>query len=416
MIKRILTTIFSKGFSALSNFLLVMLSAYFMGATVRGEFALIILAVSIVNMIQDIGGGAAFSYFTPQFPAKALFKVVIPWLFFWAIVLPPILLISGLIPSGFTFYIIVLALFQGMITAIQNYLIGCKQIYRLNILEITKALIVLLAFLGFHFFAHDSIYSLLNAYIIGFAVTFVLACYLLVRSKKRDIPSNPQRNLYRELFRYGLEIQANNIAQLMNYRLLYFFIEKLEGLAVLGIFSVTVSIAETLWVICRSISSIHYAKLINSKDKVLHIQLTVSSARVSGLLTLMGLFILMIIPSFIYIGLFGKSFFQITSLLPYLALAILTLSIFTLFNHYFSANNQNKINIKGSFLGNLILLAISYPLIDFGGVYGAACAYSITHFMMLLYFFRNYQLQTEISWSALIPKRSDFKLLANTEL
>ena len=124
----------------------------------------------------------------------------------------------------------------------------------------------------------------------------------------------------------------------------------------------------------------------------------------------------MIIPSFIYIELFGKGFYQITSILPYLSIAILSLSIFTLFNHFFSASNQNKLNIKGSFLGNLILISIAYPLIHVGGIYGAACAYSTTHLIMFIYFFRKYQLQSHLNWHELIPKRSDLKLLNTTNL
>lgn len=416
MIKRIITTIFSKGIAAISNFLLVMLSAYFMGATVRGEFALIILAVSIVNMIQDIGAGAAFSYFTPQFSAKTLFSVVTPWLVIWALILPPILTFFNLTPSGFTCYITILAVLQGGISASQNYLIGRKQIYGLNLLELIKAISVLLSFLFFHFLNRDSIYSLLNAYIIGFSCTFLIAFYFLIKTIKNETQIDSTPKLSKQLFRFGIEIQANNIAQLMNYRLLYFFIEKLEGLALLGVFSVTVSIAETIWVLCRSIASIQYAKLINSTDQNLNIELTNSAARISGLLTLCGILLIMIIPSFIYIELFGKGFYQITSILPYLSIAILSLSIFTLFNHFFSASNQNKLNIKGSFLGNLILISIAYPLIHVGGIYGAACAYSTTHLIMFIYFFRKYQLQSHLNWHELIPKRSDLKLLTTTNL
>lgn len=213
-----------------------------------------------------------------------------------------------------------------------------------------------------------------------------------------------------------MEIQANNFAQLINYRLLYFFIEKVEGLTVLGVFSVALSITETLWVLCRSTASLQYSKLINSKDSRQHITLTNLSARFSAFSTSLGLIVLFFVPKKAFTAFLGQTFDFVASVIPYLAPAILSLAVFTVFNHYFSANYRNRINIKGSVIGNIILVSSAYPLITNWGMNGASFAYSLTHFGMLIFYYANYKSQTHVGWTDFIPKHNDLRLLSKNKL
>ena len=74
MLKKIIATLFTKGFVALINLVILLVSSRQLGGDVRGQVSLLILNIAIIQAINEIYTGYALVYFVPKFSLKKLYK------------------------------------------------------------------------------------------------------------------------------------------------------------------------------------------------------------------------------------------------------------------------------------------------------------------------------------------------------
>lgn len=103
MFRKILETIFSKGFTAVCNLLILLITAKYLGAYGRGEMAVIVLGITIVGIFQNIFSGAVLTYLAPRFQLIRLLATASLWNLLMAFILPFILVHSGLFPEHYHF-------------------------------------------------------------------------------------------------------------------------------------------------------------------------------------------------------------------------------------------------------------------------------------------------------------------------
>lgn len=70
-----------------------------------------------------------------------------------------------------------------------------------------------------------------------------------------------------QMFRYGLQNQVAHITQLLSFRLSYYVLGEYKGLAAVGVFGNGISIAESIWLIAKSMSLVQYSWVANSDDQ-----------------------------------------------------------------------------------------------------------------------------------------------------
>lgn len=415
MFRNFIESVFSKGFTSISNFLTVILTAQFLGADGRGELTLIILAITIVGLIQNLAGGSAISFYVGKMSHASIVVIALIWLLFSAIFVPWILDYLLLIPKAWLVYIIQLSLLLGVISIVQSFLLGLEKIRQFNFLEILKASL-LIFFIAIHFFVQKEVNLLevMNAYLLAYGITFLVALFMAAIYIKfgaiRSIVSSS-----RLLFKTGFELQVNNILQLVNYRFTFFIIEKHWGFAALGLVSVTVSLGEALWIICKSASTVLYARLLNEMETKRKIALTVDFTKLSYLLTIIASLILIFIPSSFYQLLFGKDFDGITSLLLAYCPSIVFLAFFTILNHYFTATNQNKINIIATFIGNVIVVALGFLFIPCNGILMSGIVISAAYLMMLVFLLSIFCRQTKTNYVDFFTNFGKLRLIRHVD-
>jgi O-antigen/teichoic acid export membrane protein len=398
MFRNFIESIFSKGFTSISNFLTVILTAQFLGAEGRGELTLILLAVTIVGLIQNLAGGSAISFYVGKMSHATIAVIAVVWLLITAICVPWVLNYFLLSPEAWFVYIIQLSLLLGGISIVQSFLLGLEKIRQLNFLEILKATLLVL-FIAIHFFVvkEVSLLAVMHAYVLAYGISFLIALFMIIKHIQFDIVESFWTNSTL-LFKTGFELQVNNILQLVNYRFTFFIIEKYWGLSALGLVSVTVSLGEALWIICKSAATVLYARLLNEKETKRKVALTVDFTKLSYLLTIIATLILILIPSSIYQFLFGKDFDGITSLLIVYSPSIVFLAFFTILNHYFTATNQNKINIIATFIGNVLVVVLGFILIPSQGILMSGMVISGAYLVMLVFLLAIFCKQTKKSY------------------
>ena len=402
MFRKILETIFSKGFTAVCNLLILLITAKYLGAYGRGEMAVIVLGITIVGIFQNIFSGAVLTYLVPRFQIVKLLATASLWNLLMAFVLPFILVYSGLFPEHYHFDLIVLSFILGSISLIQSSLLGLEEINRQNLIEITKsfssvtAMVFLIVLQEKHFTG-----AVIESFYWSYSVTLALAVLFLFPriTRKKSTTESEHRSFLGAFFKIGFQMQLNNISQMINYRFCYYLIEKTLGLAALGIFSVATSLIEIIWIICKSISSIHYSKSVNLKSTEKRILLTQRLSKMSLILTVPSLLILLLLPNELFSWILGKSFGDFRPLFLSLAPGVLFLAVFTIFNHHFSGVEKNMINVKASLLGNIVTVFTGLLTIQHFGILAGGIATSAAYFGMFLYLFRQFNKMYGLSFS-----------------
>lgn len=383
-----------------------------LGASIRGDIALIILNISIIGLFQGIFNGSALVYLTPRFPFLKLFLLTNLLSTILAIILPFGMIMIDLIPSEQQNEIILLSIIQGLLTTSQSLLLGKEKIHLFNLLEIIKSSILFICVIVFFWgFNNVTLEAVILAYLISFTVPFIISLIPVLLSVYDQPQKISDKNIFKSLLKYGFEIQINNISQMINYRFCFYIIEKWKGKDALGVFSIALSLCEAIWIISKSISTFQYSKIVNSTDPREHKKLTVQSIQLAFIFTLPALITLILLPTSVFTAIFGDDFHSLKLVLYSLSMGIIAFSIFSIINHYFSGVGKNKVNITASILGNIIVITSCMILIPVFGNVGAGIATSVTYLAILLYLAYKFMKDSASSFKELSPTKSNLKSL-----
>ena len=413
MLLKILSTVFSKVFTAGIGFIVVIITARALGAAVRGDIALLLLNISIIGLFQGIFNGSVLIYLTPKFSFLKLFFITNIFSLAFAVGLPYLMVATGLLDYHQIYILILLTALQGILTTSQSLLLGKEKIQHFNLLEVIKSSVLLLSIVFFFWIWKDiSLESVIYGYGISYIIPLVISIFLISPFFQSESEiGNKKESMLKSLLKYGFEIQINNISHMINYRFCFFIIEKWKGKDALGIFSIALSLCEVIWIIAKSISTFQYSKIVNTTDPEEQRKLTIHSLQLSFIATIPPLLILLILPNSIFAFVFGDDFSSIRTVLYPLSFAVIFLAIFTIINHYFSGIGKNRPNIIGSFIGNILVFVLCFSLIPNFGIIGAGIATSITYLFILMYLVYRFLKQTNSAFKELIPSPSSIKSL-----
>lgn len=414
MFNKILSTISSRVIGAFASLIVLFLSTHYLGQSGRGEMAIFILGIAMVNLIHNIISGSAITYLIPNHSGKSLFLISILWNLLISLAVSPILIYFDLFPKEFLWELVLLSFLQGGNSFFLNYLLGREEIFKQNLLEIIRAVVnaVSFAIILMHL-ENQTIYSVVLSCFTAFGITFLVGLIINVKSILSDKRKMALGDSTKNLFRYGSLMQMNNISQMINYRFCYYVIEKKFGLDVLGIFSVVTNLAEMIWILCKSISNVFYSRIVNLKSKEEKINLTISMSHFSWIITLPAIVVLIFIPESIYQWAFGKDFVNFQPILIAMAPGVLSLSFFTILNHYFSGTGQNTTNIVGSIIGNIVTIYAATYFIPIYKNVGGGIATSLGYVVMLIFWIVVFSSRNKLKLNWLFPNvnkiKSNFK-------
>jgi O-antigen/teichoic acid export membrane protein len=415
MLRKIIHTIFSKGLVSIINFLVVLVTARYLGADGRGQISILFLNVTVILLFNDIIGGSALVYVIPKknpysllLPATLvgiLTGILFPLLFHAYFHFQPQELI----------YFIMLALLSNLSSISNVFLNGFQKIKQNNLSGISQSITIITS-LAFQLFILNrySVFSFYRSLCLGYLVNLVISSFYLKNSFIRT--SFSWKESFELMARYGLIIQAGNIFQLLNYRFCYYVLDSandLQSKKNVGVFSTASSISEAVWVIMNGIAMVQYATLSNRDNPQLAINLTVKLAKISFGLSAITLLVLNCLPAQVFTFLFGKDFTDIKNYCLLLAPGIAVFGLSGIYAHYFSATGNMRISAISSLVGLAITLSCSFILIPVYGTKGAAyttCASYIASSLFLIFMFKK-QSRTSFynllfKWNKLFPLAS----------
>ena len=354
-----------------------------MGAEIKGMISLLILNLSIATMVSGFIGGPAIVYLTPRNSIRKLILANGFWSLLSAGLVTSLLLWSELLTSIDASRFFRMAFAECLIVTNLMILLGKERIASHNVIQICKTAITVALLGAFLYFYESNFQLFIDAYEISLIISLILSSILILPYLGGGVKSSFFKTI-KSSFSYGSIVQIGNLAQLLNYRIGYYVLEIIisppqVALVRIGIFSATLQIAEALWQFTRSVNTVQYASMSNISDRTKGLVLSTKLVRLNYSVTGLGIIILLIIPSSLYIFILGEEFGEIKNHLFYLAPGIFALAFGGGINHFFAGMGQHRFNTYSSLIGLAISLALVYPFTFFLGTYGVALTTSIVY-------------------------------------
>jgi len=409
MFNKILHTFVTRFLVSLLNFFIVIITARYLGASVRGSIALLMLSVTIINIVNNIIGGSALVYLVPR---NNLFRLLVPsyvWAVFSSIFISLLFYFLKLVELKYLSDLMIIS-FLSSAGAIQiNVLLGKERVKLNNWISLLQTFLLLASLIVIVFIAgENSFSSYLFSLYIGFGMTFIISSLLVIKYIEYS-PLGNISDLMKQFIRFGFQIQLAYVLQLMNYRFSYYLLDNLYGKSEVGIYSIGISVAEAVWLISRSIAMVQYAKISNTQEKHVSRKLSLSLVKLSFVGTLLLLIPFILFPKDGFAFIFGPAFRNIDEIVLWLSPGIMALAISTVFTHYFSGNGMNKINTIASGIGFVFTMIFCLLLVPKFGIKGAALSASISYTSSLVYLYVKFAKETHFKLKEYMPNIGDYE-------
>lgn len=410
MLRNLLSTTASRLIIAIINLGIVWISARYLGAEILGTISLIILGISVIQLITAVLGGSSLVYQVSRHPLSELLLIAWLWIFIAGIPVWIILSLFSLIPDGFILDVLLLAFLGSVITVNQNVFLGKEKVNLFNGMAILQSILVLIPLIYLVVYSGwlDTEAYVTSQY-MSMVVCALVGTVLNLPSIKEF--SYPRTKVIIEAFSFGGYLQAASLMQLFNYRLSYYLIEKFFDRATLGVFSLGVQIAESVWIISKSMAVLLYSRLSNSRDRDYAINLTLNFIKITTIITIMILGIIVLLPDQFFIFLFQSEFSNLSSVIASLSAGIVAMAISLMYSHYFSGTGIPVHNTVSSAIGLLFTIILGLTLIPSYGIIGAGITASSSYISSMVYQAIKFKKYTGTGWNRYLPVKSDYNRL-----
>jgi O-antigen/teichoic acid export membrane protein len=378
MIRPVIGTVAARVVITAMNLLVIMAAGQLLGAEGLGTISLVVLGITFVLLLSHVVGGGGLVYLVPRYGVRALLRPSYRWAILCAIVAWSIQQLAPIVPVELVDHVVALAFLQSLVSIHINILLGKERIGQLNLVLVAQSATQLLGFVVLMRVNGPSVLDYVHALYLAYGIAAVVSGGLVLSLMGAKSPTTEQ-GVLRAVFKQGGLAQGANLLQLLNYRLAYYLIEHFRGRSALGIFSVTTQLAESTWLIPKSIGGVLYSKVSNLGEAERQRDLTVILLKVSVGMALIGCLVLLALPDGIYSKVFGPEVVGLHPLLLAMSPGLLAMAASQVLSHYLSGTGRIKHNTVASGLGLLVTVVLGFLLIPGNGLMGAAITASAAY-------------------------------------
>ncbi len=380
MQKQIIGTIISRGASTALNFLIALLIARHSGPAVKGDVTLLVTTLSFFIFFSNIMGGQALVYLIPRNKVELLAVPAYLWSIVTAILGFLILRYSSIIQANHVTSLAALSVLSAFISIHQTILLAKQKINNANLVSLVALLLQVSGVLFCFYFLHISdAYAYIYASLFAYFITAVTSFFLI----KHWVPFHLFRQHFswvelKQSFRYGLLYQLVEVLQLLNLRYYFYQLGLQQGMQYLGIFSIGISILEAVWIIPRSISTVHYTTTSNSTKVAQEAERTAGLLKWALMASAVALFLIYLVPPQVYVFVFGPGFSAVKHSMRFLFPGIWVYGILIVLSSFYFGTGQYRPLIVSNAVGVITLVAFGFVLIPKYVMSGAGLAASIS--------------------------------------
>ncbi len=409
MRKQIINTVITRAGSTLLNFLLALMIARHSGPEVKGETTLIITTIFFIVFVSNILGGHVLVYLLPRNKIEALLLPALIWSLLVSIAAFVFLSATTIIPADWIPAVAVLSWLAAVISIQQTVLLAQQNIRLSNLLSLVPLVLlvggvaVCYQFLNIH-----NVYAYIYASLVSYTITTGIGFVLLAKQVNiRSIHFSFAE--IKSSFGYGFLFQLVEILQLLNLRLYFYQLGLQQGSRYLGIYSIGISILESVWIIPRSIATVHYVSTSNTAEVKQEAERTVSLVKLSLIISAAALLVLYLVPNSVFVFVFGQGFTDVKHSVRYLFPGIWIYGLLLVISSFYYGVARYKAPLIANAAGVVTLVIFSALLIPHYVMSGAGLAATISYAvaaLSLLFFFIH---DNKLSVLQFFPDKNDIK-------
>jgi len=423
MIKRILQHFAARVLTAGLSFVVVWLTARYLGAAGRGQVSLFFTDMSGLVLLAGLVGGSSLIYLVPRRNVWHLLRPAYGWA----------LLVSAAGAAGvgllrpatlaYALHLSAVTLVQVLLSINVFLLLGRQRERAYNVLTTAQAGLLAAALaLAFGPLRWPTIAAYYYANYVAYGLPWLISTVLLLRlPDARGREGSGQRPARygrarrwaaaRELVRHSRGAHLSNILAFANYRFGYYAVAYLVDARALGILSIGVALAEAIWLIPRSTSLIQYVALVNAADKRGQTHAALRGSRLTLLATAGAVLALAAVPAAWLATVFGPEFGAAHGVILALAPGIVVNGAGMQASTYFAGTGRYGVNNRATLLGLAVTVPLCLLLVPRLGIVGAALSMTVSYTAGAGYLIFHYRRAIEAEWSDVLPGSKDTRWL-----
>jgi len=375
-----LETLLFRGISTPVAFALVVIQSRFLDPSGRGRFVLVVLTVTILARLFGQLGVAATSIGHGG-ERRPLVRRALAWTVVLGVAGVALILAAGALIDSFGLRLAAIAapaLVPNIVDAcLSGVLLGAGRIRLWNYIQVLPPLLTLAGMLVAVVALGRGVDAAVAVWTLAY---FLTAAYSLVAARDLWLPLRGLRLLDRQgraLVRLGWSMGAVQIVNLIGYRVELFVLDRFKGLAAVGIYSIGLQAAETIWLIPAALGSAITAPVLH--DTAAGAATLVRKACLRGLLYTSGVALAIgVAAPFVIPPVFGNDFRHAARPLAFLLPGVVAYAPVTILVVYISIRaGRPRLSLWVSVLGLVVTAAMSLVLIPPYGASGAAIASTI---------------------------------------
>ena len=339
---------------------IVVITSQTLGAEGRGSISFILLFINLAQVCAEFVSGSSLINLAPQ---EKLINLLIPSYLVnvaVALLLPVFLFLYS--DLSVSFWVISLTcLFLGLLNTNLNLILGRAEITARNVLQLGYTFLILSGiYVIYHLSGKQDIqwYFEVLCYVYGLAWVFSLS-YLFKIKQKEDFGSFKWNPI---ILKWGWWSQLSQVVNLLNYRMMYFFIERDFGLKDLGVFSNAMTVGDMLKISGHSLGQVQHNRIINSAkpaekgNEILGKYLALNSVFYA-----MQTLVLIWLPVYFWTWLLGEDFVDLKNQIIMLLPGFVAMGVGTSFSFHFHALGKFKIVLAVNAIG-LAIFVLAYGM------------------------------------------------------
>ena len=361
--------------------------ARWLGPEGKGIYSLAILVPWMIFWFVSLGVGVANIYYTgqkkyscSQIVSNSLFIAVIVIAFIAVLYFPSLPVIAKSLVKNIDIRFLRISFFIFPLILITSYLggvpQGLQQIKEVSTIDILKTLTNLGFIVLFVVLLKMSINGAITATLISFLAGLLFAVFLVLRITPIRIQMNLR--IIKDLVGFGLKGHVGSIFQFFNYRLDMFLINIFLTTASVGIYSISVLIAELIWYIPGAVSRVLFPRIASSDIKTAN-QFTPQVCRTALFMTVCLSGVLLLIGRPLILIAFGKQFLPSLIPLQILLPGVIALSIAKVLSSDLVGRGKPLYPTYTAMISLIITVVLDLLLIPKLGVPGAALATTLSY-------------------------------------
>lgn len=386
-----LHTFVTQGLKFAFSFLLGILIARALGPEGRGEYGLVMLTLSLLVVVGNLGLPASAVYFTAQnqYSRASLIKaLVVSALLLGALGdvllllaeyagLSPVLFGGELAPLTRTLALLALPLLFAT-TFLQAFLQGRHAITVYNSFQLASTGVQLALVAACFFTGRVSLNLLIGVYVLSQALSLAFLAFIL-RGDFREARRAPWLVFgdWVRLGRYSLWSYLGNSAQYLCYRIDVFLVGIFLGTAAVGLYSLALSLGEMLWILTTPLATVLFPYFSAQGEGGHGKALLMAALGMGGTAVAAG--VLFVIAPWFLVTFYGDAFAGALDALRWLLPGIVLFSVTNVLAAHLAGTGKPKVNFYASLVALGVTILLDLLLIPRWGLVGAGLATSVAY-------------------------------------